>query len=89
MVGEVIPREPEDARPAPSQLRASHEDRDAVIEMLRVAAGFMREVQFNFDRMSLAATSGSARATAGPASAPGVISVTLVAACPLLRYRSK
>jgi hypothetical protein len=39
MVGEVIPREPEDARPAPSQLRASHEDRDAVIEMLRVAAG--------------------------------------------------
>jgi Domain of unknown function (DUF1707) len=39
MMGEVAPREPEDAKPAPSQLRASHEDRDAVIEILRVAAG--------------------------------------------------
>jgi len=39
MMGEVAPREPDDARPAPSQLRASHEDRDAVIEVLRVAAG--------------------------------------------------
>jgi hypothetical protein len=39
MMGEVAPREPEDARPEPSQLRASHEDRDAVIEILRVAAG--------------------------------------------------
>jgi hypothetical protein len=39
MTGEVAQSEPEDAKPAPSQLRASHEDRDAVIEVLRVAAG--------------------------------------------------
>jgi hypothetical protein len=39
MMGEVTPREPDDALPQPSQLRASHEDRDAVIEVLRVAAG--------------------------------------------------
>jgi hypothetical protein len=39
MTGEVVPSGPEEARPAPSQLRASHEDRDAVIEILRVAAG--------------------------------------------------
>jgi hypothetical protein len=39
MMGEVAPREPDEARPAPSQLRASHEDRDAVIEVLRIAAG--------------------------------------------------
>jgi hypothetical protein len=39
MMGEVAPREPEEAKPAPSQLRASHGDRDAVIEILRVAAG--------------------------------------------------
>jgi hypothetical protein len=38
MMGEVAPRGPEDGR-QPSQLRASHEDRDAVIEALRVAAG--------------------------------------------------
>ncbi|HUC58132.1 MAG TPA: DUF1707 domain-containing protein [Streptosporangiaceae bacterium] len=44
MMGEVAPSEPENgsspaASTAPSQLRASHEDRDAVIEILRVAAG--------------------------------------------------
>ncbi len=39
MMGDVAPREPEEAKPAPSQLRASHGDRDAVIEILRVAAG--------------------------------------------------
>jgi Domain of unknown function (DUF1707) len=39
MMGEIAPREPEEAKPTPSQLRASHEDRDAVIEVLRVAAG--------------------------------------------------
>ncbi|HET7016784.1 MAG TPA: DUF1707 domain-containing protein [Streptosporangiaceae bacterium] len=38
MMGEVAPRGPEDGM-QPSQLRASHEDRDAVIEALRVAAG--------------------------------------------------
>lgn len=38
MMGEVAPRGPEDGV-QPSQLRASHEDRDAVIEALRVAAG--------------------------------------------------
>jgi hypothetical protein len=38
MMGELAPREPDDATQA-SQLRASHEDRDAVIETLRVAAG--------------------------------------------------
>jgi hypothetical protein len=39
MMGELTPRDPEKAVPAASQLRASHEDRDAVIEVLRVAAG--------------------------------------------------
>lgn len=39
MMGELAPREPEDAPQTGSQLRASHEDRDAVIETLRVAAG--------------------------------------------------
>jgi hypothetical protein len=45
MMGEVEPRESQGAAPVsgdvtgPSQLRASHEDRDAVIEVLRVAAG--------------------------------------------------
>ncbi len=38
MMGELVPRGPEDGLQA-SQLRASHEDRDAVIEALRVAAG--------------------------------------------------
>lgn len=38
MMGEVTPRGPEDGM-QPSRLRASHEDRDAVIEALRVAAG--------------------------------------------------
>jgi hypothetical protein len=44
MVGELAPRGPDDvppqaSQPPASQLRASHEDRDAVIELLRVAAG--------------------------------------------------
>lgn len=39
MMGELAPRGPEDAPHEASQLRASHEDRDAVIETLRVAAG--------------------------------------------------
>jgi hypothetical protein len=39
MMGELASREPDDAQPVASQLRASHEDRDAVIETLRVAAG--------------------------------------------------
>lgn len=39
MMGDLTAREPDDAKPVPSQLRASHEDRDAVIEVLRVAAG--------------------------------------------------
>ncbi len=39
MMGEVAPRGEQDGAPQVSQLRASHEDRDAVIEMLRVAAG--------------------------------------------------
>jgi hypothetical protein len=30
---------PPDQLPAPDQLRASHEDRDRVVELLRVAAG--------------------------------------------------
>ncbi len=38
MMGEVTPRGQEDGV-QPNQLRASHEDRDAVIEALRVAAG--------------------------------------------------
>lgn len=38
MMGELAPRGSDEA-PQASQLRASHEDRDAVIETLRVAAG--------------------------------------------------
>lgn len=38
MMGELAPRGSDEA-PRASQLRASHEDRDAVIETLRVAAG--------------------------------------------------
>jgi hypothetical protein len=38
MMGDLAPRGPDDL-PQASQLRASHEDRDAVIETLRVAAG--------------------------------------------------
>jgi hypothetical protein len=39
MTGEVSPIGRDDQTPAPDQLRASHEDRDQVVEMLRVAAG--------------------------------------------------
>jgi hypothetical protein len=39
MMGELAPRGPEGVPHEASQLRASHEDRDAVIEKLRVAAG--------------------------------------------------
>ncbi len=39
MMGELAPRGPEDLPQETGQLRASHEDRDAVIETLRVAAG--------------------------------------------------
>jgi hypothetical protein len=39
MMGELAPRGQEDPTQEASQLRASHEDRDAVIETLRVAAG--------------------------------------------------
>jgi hypothetical protein len=39
MMGELAPRGQEDLPQEASQLRASHEDRDAVIEALRVAAG--------------------------------------------------
>jgi hypothetical protein len=38
MMGDLVPRGSDDL-PQASQLRASHEDRDAVIETLRVAAG--------------------------------------------------
>lgn len=39
MMGGLAPRGPEELPQETSQLRASHEDRDAVIETLRVAAG--------------------------------------------------
>jgi hypothetical protein len=39
MMGELAPRGPEERPQEASGLRASHEDRDAVIERLRVAAG--------------------------------------------------
>jgi len=39
MTGEVAPRGRGDDVPPPAQLRASHEDRDRVVEVLRVAAG--------------------------------------------------
>jgi hypothetical protein len=56
MMGEVAPRGPEDGM-QPSQLRASHEDRDAVIEVLRVAAGDGRLTAEELDeRLELAFT---------------------------------
>ena len=39
MTGEVSPRAHGDDGVAPAELRASHEDRDRVVELLRVAAG--------------------------------------------------
>src|SRR6266702_8339930 len=39
MMGEISPAGPGDKALPPDGLRASHEDRDRVIEMLRVAAG--------------------------------------------------
>jgi hypothetical protein len=39
MMGEISPAGQGDMAPSPDRLRASHEDRDRVIEMLRVAAG--------------------------------------------------
>jgi hypothetical protein len=39
MAGEVTPREGGDERPPARELRASHEDRDRVVELLRMAAG--------------------------------------------------
>ncbi len=58
MMGEVAPRDEQDGAPAVSQLRASHEDRDAVIEMLRVAAGDGRLTAEELDeRLELAFTS--------------------------------
>lgn len=39
MMGEVSPAERGDEQPSPGELRASHEDRDRVVELLRVAAG--------------------------------------------------
>lgn len=38
-MGEVSPVGPGDEKPSPGELRASHEDRDRVVELLRVAAG--------------------------------------------------
>lgn len=38
-MGEVSPQEPPDGIAASGELRASHEDRDRVVELLRVAAG--------------------------------------------------
>ena len=39
MMGEISPAGHGESAPAPDRLRASHEDRDRVIELLRVAAG--------------------------------------------------
>lgn len=39
MAGDISPRERNEEAPAAHRLRASHEDRDRVIEILRVAAG--------------------------------------------------
>jgi Domain of unknown function (DUF1707) len=39
MTGEVSPRGRDDEAASPDQLRASHDDRDRIVEMLRVAAG--------------------------------------------------
>jgi hypothetical protein len=39
MMGEVSPVGPGDEKPSQGELRASHEDRDRVVELLRVAAG--------------------------------------------------
>jgi hypothetical protein len=76
MAGELAPREPDDA-PQASDLRASHQDRDAVIERLRVAAGDGRltveelderlEVAFNARTYGeLAALTSDLPAASGP-----------------------
>jgi hypothetical protein len=79
MAGELAPREP-DGGPQGSELRASHEDRDAVIERLRVAAGDGRltaeelderlEIAFNARTYGeLAALTSDLPAASGPGAA--------------------
>jgi Domain of unknown function (DUF1707) len=57
MTGEVSPVGRDDGAASPDQLRASHEDRDRVVEMLRVAAGDGRLTAGELDeRLELALT---------------------------------
>src|SRR5579864_9103706 len=57
MTGEVSPRGRDDEATAPDQLRASHEDRDRVVEILRVAAGDGRLTSEELDeRLEVALT---------------------------------
>ena len=57
-------------RPAPGQLRASHQDRDRVVEILRVAAGDGRLTSDELDeRLEAALTTDLPAASAPPAAA--------------------
>lgn len=57
MTGEVSPAGPSGQPISPGQLRASHEDRDSVVEQLRVAAGDGRLTAAELDeRLELALT---------------------------------
>jgi Domain of unknown function (DUF1707) len=62
MTGEVSPADPGRQPIARSELRASHEDRDAVVELLRVAAGDGRLTAAELDeRLELALTARTYR----------------------------
>jgi hypothetical protein len=86
MTGELSPLGRDDGAASPDQLRASHEDRDRIVELLRVAAGDGRLTAEELDeRLELALTArtygqlaalvkdlpaGRGRPAAGPAPEP-------------------
>jgi len=83
MMGEISPRGRDERTPPAAQLRASHEDRDRVIDVLRIAAGDGRltadelderlELAFNARTYGeLAALTADLPATAGGAGSPAV-----------------
>jgi hypothetical protein len=86
MMGEISPLGRDDSAPAADQLRASHEDRDRVIEVLRVAAGDGRltaeeldervEVAFSARTYGELATLTSDLPAGGQAIAPALASAT-------------
>jgi hypothetical protein len=82
MTGEVSPREPGDDGVPSAELRASHEDRDRVAELLRVAAGDGRltaeELDERLEKALNARTYGELAALsrdlpAGPTPLPGAV----------------